>query len=110
MRNVILGAAVGACLAAVLLAGTSDRSCAFAQRTSPGADGDLVAMTMPLGEGRQLLTVVDPRHRVVSVYQVDAGGGITLKGVRNVHWDLQMEVFNGAAPLPREIRSQLEQR
>ena len=110
MRNVILGAAVGASLAAVVLGGISDRGYAFAQRTSPAATCDLIAMAMPLAEGRQLLTVVDPKLRVVSVYQVEASGGITLKGVRNVQWDLQMEVFNGAAPLPRDIRAQLEQK
>jgi hypothetical protein len=36
-------------------------------------------------------------------------GDITLKSVRNIHWDLQMVEFNTEAPLPREIRSMLDQ-
>ena len=110
MRNVILGAVVGASLAAVVLGGIPDGNHAFAQRTSPAADGDLIALAMPLADGRQVLTVVDPRLRVVSVYHVEPSGGITLKSVRNVNWDLQMEAFNSAAPLPHDIRAQLEQR
>jgi hypothetical protein len=110
MRNVILGAAVGAGLAVVVLGGIPDAKHAFAQRSSPLVTGDLIALAMPMTDGRQLLTIVDPKLRVVSVYHVEPSGGITLKSVRNVNWDLQMEAFNSAAPLPQEIRAQLEQR
>ena len=30
--------------------------------------------------------------------------------IRNIHYDLKMIEFNGASPLPREIRALLEQR
>ncbi len=40
------------------------------------------------------------------VYHIDASGVITLKSARNIHWDLQMEQYNGTSPLPRDIRSQ----
>jgi hypothetical protein len=78
--------------------------------TEAGASG-LITLTSPAGENRQLLTVIDPRTRAVSVYHVDAlTGTLSLKSVRNIHWDLQMVEFNGVSPLPREIRSMLEPR
>ena len=58
-----------------------------------------------------MLTVVDPRQRVLSVYHIDvATGKIALKSVRNIQWDLQIDDLNNDKPLPQEIRSSLEQR
>ena len=55
--------------------------------------------------------MIDPDLKVVSVYHLElVSGEITLKSVRNIHWDLQMTEFNTSAPQPREIRSLLEQR
>ena len=62
-----------------------------------------------MGDTRQQLTVIDPQVHVVSVYHIElATGEISLKSVRNIHWDLQMSEFDGVNPLPREIRSLLE--
>lgn len=69
------------------------------------ATADLITLSFDSGEGRQQLTVVDPRTRVMAVYHVDrATGALALKSVRNVHWDLQIEDYNSANPTPREIR------
>lgn len=83
------------------------------QRIAPGQpqtaspQGQLIAIAHPADSGQQL-TLVDPRLRVVSVYQVDRSTGqITLKSVRNVHWDMMMDEFNGVQPSPRDIRSLL---
>jgi hypothetical protein len=67
----------------------------------------LIALSFDLGDGRQQVTMVDPRQRVLAVYHIDkASGGIALKGVRNVQWDLLMEDFNSAGtPTPREVRA-----
>jgi hypothetical protein len=67
----------------------------------------LIALSFDLGDGRQQVTMVDPRQRVLAVYHIDkASGGIAMKGVRNVQWDLLMEDFNSAgAPTPREVRA-----
>ena len=47
----------------------------------------------------------------MAVYHIDTTTGeIVLKSVRNIHYDLKMIEFNGTSPLPREIRSLLEQR
>jgi hypothetical protein len=72
---------------------------------------ELIALSHDLGDGRQQVTVIDPKARVMAVYHVErTSGEIALKSVRNVHWDLQMEEFNGVSPAPRDIRSLLEQR
>jgi hypothetical protein len=61
--------------------------------------------------GQPLLTIVDSSSHVISVYHLDpATGEITLRGVRNFHYDLQMDEFNGVSPTPREIRSLLQRR
>ena len=55
--------------------------------------------------------MIDPEKHVMSVYHIDlATGVVMLKSVRNIHWDLQMSEFNGTNPLPREVRSMLDQR
>lgn len=84
----------------------------FAQRPAPPSLGSpgLISHVTTVGENRQQLTVLDPEMRVIAVYHVDLlKGNITLKSVRNIHWDLQMAEFNTEAPLPREIRLMLEQ-
>ncbi len=115
MKRAILGALLGAGLVVVAVGLCGQRNEVFAQREAPyptAAVGELIAIpTGPLGERSQMLTVVDPRQRVMSVYRIDGGSGkIALLSVRNIQWDLQMTDFNGVEPLPREIRRQLEQR
>ncbi len=76
-----------------------------AQQVTPR--GQLIAIASPADVGQQL-TLVAPHLRVMSVYQVDrATGQITLKSVRNVHWDMMMDEFNGVQPSPRDIRAML---
>ena len=72
--------------------------------------GQLITQVTPLGDNRQQLVVIDPELHAMAVYHIDAAGEVVLKSVRNFHWDLQMEQFNGTSPLPREIRSQIDQR
>ena len=85
----------------------------FAQRSAslPAAStGGLIALAT-VDEQRQQITVIDPETRVLGVYHIELSTGeVTLKSVRNIHWDLQMTEFNGTRPLPDEVRSILEQR
>ncbi len=65
----------------------------------------------PLADGRQMLTVIDPRSQVLGYYQLDpVKGEIVPKGIRNIHWDLQIEEYNGVSPLPSEVRALVEPR
>jgi len=113
MRHTVLVALASAALAWVAVTSFDGSSQARAQRaaTLPDASGGLIALPQTLADGRQMLTIVDPRTRVVSVYQIDpVKGDIALKGVRNIHWDMQIDEYNGVSPLPAEIRSLVEQR
>lgn len=72
------------------------------------ATSELIALSFDAGGGRQHITLIDPRTHMMGVYAIDpATGEIALRSVRNVHWDLQMDEFNGTTPSPREIRSLL---
>ena len=114
MKALVLGALATAGLA-VAAAGTLDqRGEALAQRPAlrGGAAGsELIVVPGPIDEKAQWLTVVDPKLRVMSVYQIDlTTGKIALRSVRNINWDLQMMHLNNENPLPQEIRALLEQR
>jgi len=114
MKTVVFGALAGAGLVMAVLSARDCRSEGYAQQATPhrtGAPGELIVVPVPAGDKGQLLTVIDPRLEVMSVYHIDlASGKISLRSVRNFHWDLQMTEFNGDTPLPREIRSLLQQR
>lgn len=113
MRQVILGAVVGASLVYAIALVGSDGNRALAQRVGPTPDGSsgLIALPNVLPDGRQMLTVIDPRTRVIGTYQIEPGkGDIVLKGVRNITWDLQIDEYNGGSPSPSEVRALVEQR
>ncbi len=76
------------------------------RKTGVSADS-LIAFTSELGEERQRVTVIDSKRRVMSVYQIDGMGRISLQSVRNIHWDLQIDELNTEDPLPQEIRALL---
>jgi len=71
---------------------------------------DLLALSHDGPDGRQQITIVDPRQRVMAVYHVDrVSGALALKSVRNLTWDLQIEDFNSGTPAPRDIRALKDQ-
>ncbi|MCI0359122.1 MAG: hypothetical protein L0211_11645 [Planctomycetaceae bacterium] len=105
MRAAVLGMLVGLGVLVALTFGFPEAS---AQRAAPdrATSSDLMALSFDAGDGRQQVTVIDPKSRVMAVYHVDrTTGALTLKSVRNIHWDLQIEDFNSANPTPREIRA-----
>lgn len=116
MRSAVVGGAFTAAIVAGLIIGWMTTSRADAQRpiqgmARPAEDASMVAMSTDVDERRTQLTIVDPQTRALVVYHIDkASGEVSLRSVRNVHWDLQMDEFNGKNPLPREIRSLLQTR
>lgn len=117
MRMAVLGLAVLVGLAISIAAINTQRNPAFAQdnasypKYQDRADDRLIAFSIQDVDGNQQVTLIDPVARSMSVYHIEtATGEITLKSVRRVHWDLQMEEFNGTSPSPREIRSLIERR
>ena len=110
MKATVFGAILGAGLVVAALGLHPERGRAYADPYTSDRGDDLITLAASAGEDRQQLTVVDPKTRVLSVYHINlANGEVTLKSVRNINWDLQMVEFNGVSPLPREIRSLLEQ-
>lgn len=80
------------------------------QHSSASQNG-LLALGFEEDGAAPQVVLVDPRTQAMSVYQIDrTTGEITLKSVRNVRWDLQMEEFNGVSPTPGDIRNLLERR
>ncbi|MGO8752303.1 MAG: hypothetical protein ACLQNE_40715 [Thermoguttaceae bacterium] len=112
MRTVVLGILVVACvvIAAPCAAGPDRTEIPALKGTSSiAANNDLIAATATVGEKYQMVTVIDPKSRVMSVYQIDlTSGKITLRSVRQIQWDLQITDFNGSYPSPREIQSLLD--
>lgn len=113
MVRTVLAAILGAAVVGgvVAMAGDGGRPAPLRAAGMPDTSGGLIALPTTAADGRQSLTIIDPRVRVMAVYQIDAAKGeITLKGVRNIHWDLQIDEFNGTNPLPADIRALVEQR
>jgi hypothetical protein len=116
MKRAILGTLMGAGLVMAAAAIAEPRGELLAQRVAPTAPAapalagpELIVVPGALGEKVQMLTVVDPRQRVLSVYHIDVGTGrIALKSVRNIRWDLQINDLNNESPLPQQIQSLLE--
>jgi hypothetical protein len=117
MRAVAVGLVLGAIFALMAWGVSAWQSPALAQQRPvaapqmperPAASGEIIALNFDAGGGRQHITLVDPRTHMMCVYAIDpASGEISLRSVRNVHWDMQMDEFNGTNPSPREIRSLL---
>ena len=115
--GLLIGIAVGAVALAVDFPQASAQRTISPTRTvpterAPSAD-QLIAFPFEASDGKQQITIVDPRTRVIAVYQVDkVTGSLALRSVRNVHWDLLMEEYNTShgSPTPRDIRALAEQR
>jgi hypothetical protein len=113
----MLGTLVGVGLVVAAVAVAQQRGDGFAQRGTPPmaapavAGSELIVVPTALGDKGQMLTVVDPRQRVICVYHIDlANGRIALKSARKIQWDLQINDLNNEKLLPQEVQSMVEQR
>ena len=116
MRATLLGLLVGVLVAAVAISAGTDRSNLYAQRLggldaqAPSGDG-LTALLGPVVENQQLVVLIDQQRQTMGTYHVQVESGqISLRSVRNFRWDLQMDEFNGAEPLPEKIQALLRTR
>ena len=112
MRGWLGGVLLGLVVSCALLVGFADaqapRQASFdrAVQDRVASSPDLLALSHDGGDGKQQITIVDPRQRVMAVYHVDrATGALALKSVRNLQWDLQIEDYNSGSPAPRDIRA-----
>ncbi len=116
MRRTVLGALIGIGIV-IAVAAAEPRGDGFPPRGAPpyaapvASGSELIVVPATLGDRVQVLSVIDPRQRVLCVYQIElATGKITLKSVRKLEWDLQIRDLNNDKPLPEEIRSLVEQK
>lgn len=112
MKRAALGAVLGVSLFGGAIAAPTSHSTTGARANSTASGSDrLTTIVTQLSDAKQQLIVVDQETHVLAVYQIEtANGAVKLVSVRNLHWDLQMEHFNGTSPLPGEIRARIEQR
>ena len=111
MKAAVFGALASAGLILAFVASVPQVSRGYGQSAEAAAQAELITLSTSLGDHRQQLTLIDTRQRVMGVYHVDAATGeIALKSVRHFLWDLQLQEFNSAKPLPRDIRSLVEQK
>jgi hypothetical protein len=115
MKRVALGTLLGVVVVTVAVAEQRGEMHAQHVTAAPvpamAAGSELIVVPTSLGEKGQMLTVVDPRQRVLCVYHIDLlTGKITLKSVRNIQWDLQVTDLNNEPLRPLEIQSMLEKR
>lgn len=113
MRGAAIGAIVGAAVLTAGWAANSGQEPVRAQSppAQPAVGGNsLISWSTPSGDFQQV-TVIDPQTRAMAVYHIRPAAGtpdgveISLKAVRDLKWDLQIEAFNTRTPLPSEIRS-----
>ncbi len=110
MRGVMGGMCGGLAVLVLGVVGWADAQGPRSATQDRVMGSELIALSHDGGDGRQQITVVDPRQRVLAVYHVDrASGALQLKSVRNVQWDLTIEDYNSGSPAPREIRALKEQ-
>ena len=78
------------------------------ETSARAGSGDLIAYVTATEGQPNVVTVIDPRQRVLAVYHVDrASGEIGFMSARNITWDLQMIEHNSGKPLPQDIRNGL---
>ena len=85
---------------------------ADAQRnpTNRTTESEMLMTSSTAADGGLNVVLIDPQQRVISSYHVAGdSGGITLRSVRNIRWDMLMDEFNSGDPKPREIKTLLEQ-
>ena len=110
MKHAVVGVLLGLGTMLTLAGWLGPMERVYAQPSSHSTNQDLITLVSSDEDGQQLM-LIDPRMWVMAVYHIDRGsGGIVLKSVRNFRWDLQLLEFNGAQPLPKEIRSMVENR
>jgi hypothetical protein len=87
-----------------------------ASHGSPSATASMTAggwmgFSKSLGDGQEQLILVDPHTRVLSVYHVEPTTGKTsLKSIRRLEWDQQLNAFNTQDPQPLDVRTMVAPR
>lgn len=102
-------ATAAACLVAMNWLGSPVAWGQFGTSNPPQEGAPLVVYQGPGADGWQHILVVEPTTRVMASYQLHpTTGQISLKSVRKLAFDLQMDDFNGAEPSSQDVRQMIE--
>jgi hypothetical protein len=112
MKTTLFGVFVGSVVVVLVgLIGGHETAVSADRPSVYEPSSSLIALPVQVDNARQQVTVIDTVKRVICVYHIDLPTGVvTLKSVRNIAGDLQIDDFNGQSPLPREVRAQLDSR
>ena len=122
MRAKALGLMVAVGVAWCIVGNSDTIQRAYAQRfdgtnssgngqASISQDGLVVISGGTAGGNQQVLLLVDPKTRRLACYHVELSSGkVSLRSVRNIRWDLEIDEFNGTEPTPERIRALLQSR
>jgi hypothetical protein len=75
---------------------------------STGEAAGTIALTTPMGNGAQMLFLVDTRARAFAAYRVDPSnpkGTVKLEAARQYQWDLRLDEYNNQEPNVAAIES-----
>jgi hypothetical protein len=67
-----------------------------------------IALTTPMGNGSQMLFLVDTQARAFAAYRIDPSnpkGTVKLEAARKYQWDLQLDEYNNLEPNVAAIES-----
>jgi hypothetical protein len=113
MRHSFVGAVLIAGLVIAAMAGPGVSEPVVGPLVDPSRvqSGELITHVTAADGQPQVVTIIDPRQRVLAVYFVERSTGkISFMSSRNITWDLQMMHNNSGDPLPQDVRSALQQR
>lgn len=114
MRGSVLGTILGLAAASMAQGQPStdlwtEASGEATQAAKPVVGSGLQWQILQIPNSPPTIVVVDPDRQVVAVYQIDAASGvITLKSVRRIVFDLQLDAFNATEPVPDAVRQMTE--
>ena len=69
--------------------------------------GGIIAIPLSLGQGYEILVIIDTNRSTMATYSVDAKQQVTFNAAREYKYDLQVPEYN-TAPRIREVKEKVE--
>jgi hypothetical protein len=112
MRTNIVVALLGLIAGLLIASLTGGREPAFAQGGSAMTNGEMIAVSLNNQNlQRDLLAVVDTRHKRVTLYDFKDSNKLSIVASRNITYDLQIDneyIYDGRHISPADVKRQVE--
>ena len=116
MKTNIVIALLGLIAGLLIASLVGGRDVALAQGVSGGGsamtNGDMIAVALSnTGTGKDLLAVIDTKHKRVSLYDFRDTNKLSMVASRNITYDLQIEgefIYEGRHMSPGDVKKQVE--